>query len=136
MKNQIIFQNVLAQLRSLSLHLCSLSLALQESYTSIQHPIEQIDQTKQKLQYIQTHLQAIQEAVIPKFERRCNVSDGNDSILIELIERTRQLTNSLIHLTEEYVIDPIGVQSCLLNVINSDACELQNRFVSLTFSRV
>lgn len=130
---QTVFPKVLARLQTLSGHLRQLRSTLQGLPHSMPQQIGNLQHIHRKLQAIRAQLQAIEEMVILKFGRNRQPSSyWNYLVLIELLEQMQHLTCSLMHLTEEYLIDPIGVQSCLQTEINFDVLELQNRFKQLT----
>jgi hypothetical protein len=127
MRKQNNFQRIFTQLRSFNLHLRYLRLTLNHSSVPVHEKIETLLQTHQKLQLLQNHLYTTAEVVMLRFGQYCDRPDSsNYSALASLIKQLQRLICSLLHLTEEYFIDPIGVQACLENSIDADLLSLQS----------
>lgn len=124
----ITFPSVLHQLRSLCLHLRYLRLTLRDRSIPIREYKASLTQIKHKLLLISQYLEAIAELVMVQFgQRRDRASRYHYQVLTNLIQSMQHLVTSLIHLTEEYFIDPIGVQLCLQYEIDTDVMEIQQR---------
>lgn len=118
--------------RSLYLHLRYLRLTLRDRPVSYQAQRATLNQTKHKLLLIQQYLEAMAEVVELQFgNRRDRVSRHHYQVLTTLIDQMQQLACSLSHLTAEYFIDPIGVQSCLEAEIDRDVLRIQQRLNQL-----
>ncbi|MGI0486371.1 hypothetical protein ACN4EK_13100 [Pantanalinema rosaneae CENA516] len=125
---QSLARKVLLRLQTLCLHLRYLRLTLRDRPVLIQEQKVSLTQTKHKLLLISQHLEAIAEMVMVRFgQRRDRISHYHYQVLIELIQSMQHLVTSLIHLTDEYFIDPIGVQSCLETEIDADVLRMQQR---------
>lgn len=133
MATKVALKHITTRLKTLSLHLHDLRSCLQDNSEPIQQRIDRLNQMYQKLEAIQASLLTIEEMVMLRFGLSHQPSTyWNYLVLVELLEQMQHLTRSLMHLTEEYLIDPVGVQSCLQTEINFDVVELQNRFKQLT----
>ncbi|MEX0272242.1 hypothetical protein AB3R30_24280 [Leptolyngbyaceae cyanobacterium UHCC 1019] len=124
MTAQTAFQQIIVQLQTINLHLRCLQRQLALSSTSIRLQIRQ-------LHLIQHQLEVVGKMVFLLFGRAGNSSTHRAYLtLTELLQQADQMTTSLLMLTEESAIDPIGVQSCLQeDVIVSD--QLQQRIATL-----
>jgi len=137
MTTQDAFEKVLARLQTLNLHLRCLRSLLQDSSEPMQQQLGKLQQAYRKLQFIWEHLRSLEAIVIRRFGRGRNLSLYRSYlILLELIGRMQRLTQALTHLTEEFLVDPVGVQACLETEIDVQVIELQKHFVQETESEL
>jgi hypothetical protein len=125
MTAQATYRQILVQLQAINLHLRCLQQKLELSSLSVRRQVRQ-------LHLIQQQLQVIQTMVFLLFGRTgTSVSDRAYLTLTELVRQSTQMAISLLLLTEESVIDPIGVQSCLRDeaIIHT---QLRHRLANLT----
>lgn len=136
MKKPMNLRRIFVQLRAFNLHIRYLRLALSNDTTSMQKQIEIIIQTRKKLQFIQSYLCIMTELVMVQAKQKYHCSDYyNCLVLIKLGRQLQRLVYSLLHLTEEYFIDPIGVQACLEYSIDTDLLKLQDDFAELSATK-
>jgi hypothetical protein len=124
MTAQTAFQQIIVQLQTINLHLRCLQQQLALSSTSIQLQIRQ-------LHLIQHQLEVVGKMVFLLFGRAGNSSTYRAYLtLTELLAQAERMTTSLLMLTEEFAIDPIGVQSCLREDVIVSA-QLRQRIATL-----
>lgn len=125
MTAQTAFQQFLVQLQTINSHLRCLQQQLALSSTSIQLQVRQ-------LHLIQHQLEVIGKMVFLLFGRAGGSSTYQAYLtLTELVEQANRMATDLLLLTEESVIDPIGVQSCLREDVMICA-QLRQRLANLS----